>query len=65
MSITKRNKKGVSVKRLQYKKGKIILSKSQYNGIGTYIESNYYSIKPFIITFIFIIAIVTSHLYII
>ena len=59
------NKKGVSVKKLQYKKGQIIISKSTYNGIGTYIESNYYSVKPFIITLLFIIAITTSHLYII
>ena len=61
-------KKGVSVKKLQYKKGQIILSKSQFNGISTYTESNYYSVKPtiaFIITLLFIIAIITSHLYII
>lgn len=59
------NKKGVSVKKLQYKKGQIIISKSTYNGIGTYIESNYYSIKPIIITLLVIIAIITSHLSII
>ena len=59
------NKKGVITKRVQYNKGKIILSKSKYNGITTYTESYYYSVKPFIITFIFILAIVTSHLVII
>lgn len=59
------NKKGVSVKKLQYNKGKIILSKSQFNGVTTYTESHYYSIKPFIITLLFIIAIITSHLAII
>lgn len=58
-------KKGITTKRVQYKKGKLILSKSQYNGISTYTESNYYSVKPFIITLLFIIAIITSHLYII
>ena len=65
MTYTKRAKKGITTKRVQYKKGHIILSKSQFNGISTYTESNYYSIKPIIITFIFIIAIITSHLYII
>ena len=59
------NKKGITTKRVQYNKGKIILSKSQYNGITTYTESYYYSIKPLIFTLIFIIAIVTSHLAII
>ena len=59
------NKKGVITKRAQYKKGQIILSKSQFNGISTYTESNYYSIKPFIITLLFIIAIIASHLSII
>ena len=59
---TKRAKKGVTTKRIQYNKGKIILSKSQFNGITTYTESYYYSVKPFIITLLFIIAIVTSHL---
>lgn len=59
------NKKGITTKRVQYKKGQIILSKSQFNGISTYTESYYYSVKPFIITLIFIIATITSHLYII
>ena len=59
------NKKGVMTKRVQYNKGKIILSRSQYNGISTYTESHYLSIKPLIITLLFIIAIITSHLYII
>lgn len=62
---TKRAKKGVITKCIQYKKGKLILSKSQYNGVTTYTEFYYYSVKPFIITFLFIIAIVTSHLTII
>lgn len=59
---TKRAKKGVITKRMQYKKGKVILSRSQYNGNSTYTEFYYYSVKPFIITFLFIIAIITSHL---
>ena len=62
------NKKGITTKRVQFIKGKIILSKSQFNGISTYTESNYYSVKPiiaFIITLLFIIAIITSHLAII
>lgn len=59
------NKKGVSVKKLQYKKGQIIISKSTYNGIGTYIESYYFSVKTIIITLLVIIAIITSHLTII
>ena len=65
MSLTKRNKKGITTKRVQFIKGKIILSKSQFNGISTYTESYYYSIKPLIITLLFIIAIITSHLVII
>lgn len=65
MSNNKHIKKGVITKRVQYNKGKVILSKSQYNGISTYTESYYYSVKPFIITFLFIIATITSHLYII
>lgn len=56
------NKKGVITKRVQYNKGKLILSKSQYNGITTYTESYYYSVKPFIIALLFILAIITSHL---
>ena len=59
------NKKGITTKRVQFIKGKIILSKSQYNGISTYTESYYFSIKPIIITLLFIIATITSHLYII
>ena len=59
------NKKGITTKRVQYKKGKIILSKSQFNGISTYTESYYYSVKPIVIALLFIIAIVTSHLAII
>ena len=59
------NKKGITTKRVQVIKGKIILSKSQYNGISTYTESRYYSVKPIIITLLFIIAIITSHLAII
>ena len=65
MNITKRNKKGITTKRVQYIKGKIIFSKSQYNGISTYTESYYLSIRTIIITLLFIIAIITSHLYII
>lgn len=59
------NKKGITTKKVQFIKGKIILSKSQYNGISTYTESYYLSIKPLIITLIFIIATIASHLYII
>lgn len=58
-------KKGITTKRIQYNKGNIILSKSQYNGISTYTESYYLSIKTIVITLLFIIAIITSHLYII
>ena len=65
MTTTKRVKKGITTKRVQFIKGKIILSKSQYNGISTYTESNYYSVKPSIMTLLFIIAIITSHLAII
>ena len=65
MSLTKRNKKGITTKRVQYIKGKVILSKSQFNGISTYTESYYYSIKSIVITLLFIIAIITSHLAII
>lgn len=65
MFTTKTAKRGITTKRVQYNKGKIILSKSQFNGISTYTESYYFSIKPIIITFIFIIAIITSHLTII
>lgn len=64
MSNINQAKKGITTKRVQYNKGKIILSRSQYNGITTYTESNYYSVKPLIITLLFIIAIITSHLYI-
>lgn len=60
-----RNKKGITTKRVQYNKGRIILSKSKYNGISTYTESYYYSIKPLIFTLLFIIATIVSHLYII
>ena len=56
------NKKGITTKKVQYSKGKIILSKSHYNGISTYTESSYYSVMPFIITLLFILAIITSHL---
>lgn len=59
------NKKGITTKRVQYNKGKIIFSTSKYNGISTYTESYYYSVKPFIITFLVIIAIITNHLTII
>lgn len=59
------NKKGITTKRVQFIKGKVIFSKSQFNGISTYTESYYLSVKPFIITLLFIIAIVTSHLFII
>ena len=59
------NKKGITTKRVQFIKGKIILSKSQFNGISTYTESYYFSIKPIIITLLFIIATIASHLYII
>lgn len=62
MRNNKQAKKGVITKRVQYNKGKLILSKSQYNGVTTYTESYYYSVKPFIITLLFILAIVTSHL---
>ena len=65
MSLTKRNKKGITTKRVQFIKGNIILSKSQYNGISTYTEFYYYSIKPLIITLLVVIAIITSHLVII
>ena len=65
MTTTKTAKRGITTKGVQYNKGKIILSKSQYNGISTYTESYYYSIKPLIITLLFIIAIITSHLTII
>lgn len=59
------NKKGITTKRVQYNKGKVILSKSKYNGITTYTESYYYSIKTIVITLLVIIATITSHLYII
>lgn len=65
MRNTKHNKKGVTTKLIQYNKGKIILSKSKYNGISTYTESYYYSIKSIIITLLVVIAIITSHLVII
>lgn len=65
MSNNKQAKKGITTKRVQYNKGKIILSKSQYNGITTYTESNYYSIKTIVIILLFIIATITSHLTII
>ena len=59
------SRRGITTKRVQYNKGKVILSKSQYNGVTTYTESYYYSVKPFIITLLFILAIITSHLAII
>ena len=61
----KQAKKGITTKRVQFIKGKLVLSKSQYNGITTYTESYYYSVKTVIIALLFIIAIITSHLYII
>lgn len=60
-----RNKKGITTKRVQYIKGRIILSKSQFNGITTYTEFYYYSVKTIVITLLFVIAIITSHLVII
>ena len=65
MSNINQAKKGITTKRVQYNKGKIILSKSQYNGISTYTESYYYSVKSIVIVLLFIIATITSHLTII
>lgn len=57
--------KNNQVKKIQYNKGQIVVSNSHYNGISTYTESYYYSVKPFIITLLFVLAIITSQLSII